>query len=92
MAITTFKHKGLKQLFETGKSGKVAPNLQANSLKILDMLHAMTDLRDIAGTKNFHPLKGRKGYFTMHVNGNYCITFTLDAQRNVIEVNFEDYH
>ena len=92
MAITHFKHKGLKQLFAEGKSPKVAPKLQANCLQILDMLDAMTDIRDIVGTKNYHPLKGRKGYHSMHVNGKFTITFAFDDKRNVIDVQLEDYH
>ena len=92
MAITHFKHKGLKELFLNGKSSKVAPKLQVNSILILDVLNAMHDLRDLSGVKDFHLLTGkRKGTYSMHVNGNYCITFSMDGQ-DVINLNLEDYH
>jgi proteic killer suppression protein len=92
MAIKSFKHKGLKQLFIEGKSGKVAPKLQANALMILDVLEAMHEKADLVGVKDFHPLTGdRKGIYSMHVNGNYCITFTIHGS-DVADVDLEDYH
>lgn len=92
MAILSFKHKGLKQLFLAGKSSKVAPKLQANALMILDVLEAMHDRRDLVGVQDFHPLTGnRKGTYSMHVNGNYCITFAIHRS-DVKDVNLEDYH
>ncbi len=92
MAIASFKHKGLKQLYLEGKSSKVAPKLQANALLILDYLNQIKALEDLAGVKDFHALKGnRKGTYSMHVNGNYCITFGYDGS-DVVQVNLEDYH
>lgn len=92
MAIEHIKHKGLKELYLEGSSSKVKTALQANALMILDLLAATHDLRDLQGVKDFHPLKGsRKGIYSMHVNGNYCITFTWNGQ-DVGDVNLEDYH
>lgn len=92
MAIASFKHKGLKQLFLEGKTGKVAIRLQPNALLILDYLHNARDLGDLAGVKDFHPLKGnRRGIYSMHVNGNFCITFGFDGE-DMVGVNLEDYH
>ncbi|MBX9726288.1 MAG: type II toxin-antitoxin system RelE/ParE family toxin [Rickettsiales bacterium] len=92
MAIKSFKHKGLKQLFLEEKSGKVAPKLQANALMILDVLEGMHEKRDLVGVAQFHPLTGdRKGTYSMHVNGNFCITFTMHGA-DVADVNLEDYH
>jgi proteic killer suppression protein len=92
MAIKNFRHKGLEQLFLYGKSSKVAPKLQATALLILDVLEAMHDKGDLVGVKDFHPLKGdRKGTYSMHVNGNYCITFATHRS-DVKDVNLEDYH
>lgn len=92
MAIKNFKHKGLEQLFLYGKSAKVAPKLQANALMVLDVLEAMHDRRDLVGVQDFHPLTGnRRGTYSMHVNGNFCITFCIHGA-DVKDVNLEDYH
>ena len=92
MAIKNFKHKGLEQLFLYGKSAKVAPKLQANTLMVLDVLEAMHDRRDLVGIKGFHPLKGnRKGDYSIELNKNYRITFGIHGA-DVMDVHLEDYH
>lgn len=92
MAIVAIKHKGLRELFEDGRSGKVAKNLQSNAILILDHLDAITNLEDCEGVKDFHALKGdRKGDYSMHVSGNWCITFAFDGA-DVIILDLEDYH
>ncbi|TCS59967.1 RelE-like HigB toxin of type II HigAB toxin-antitoxin system [Varunaivibrio sulfuroxidans] len=59
---------------------------------IMDHLDAVASLDDCSGVKDFHPLKGgRRGEYAMHVNGNWCITFTFDG-RNVEILDLEDYH
>jgi plasmid maintenance system killer protein len=42
--IRSFRHKGLSDLFRTGKAAKVRPDLQARTLRRLDALHAARDL------------------------------------------------
>lgn len=92
MSITKIKHKGLRELFERGASAKIAPRLQANAILILDHLDAIVSLDDCEGVKDFHPLKGdRAGEYSMHVSGNWCITFTF-AGGSVEVLDLEDYH
>lgn len=92
MAIVKIRHKGLRDLFEKGRTAKVGKDLQANALLIMDHLDAITTLEDCAGVKDFHELKGsRKGEYSMHVSGNWCITFTFDGTDATI-LNLEDYH
>jgi proteic killer suppression protein len=92
VAIASFKHKGLEELLVAGKTKKVRADLQRNALRILDHLNAITDLKDCIGVKDFHQLKGaRKGTYSMHVNGNYCITFRwLNGEAR--DIDLEDYH
>lgn len=92
MPIEKIRHKGLRELFETGKTAKVSKRYHANCLLILDLLDAVSDLEDCQGVKDFHESSGdRKGEFSMHVSGNYCITFTFDDE-NVTILDLEDYH
>ncbi len=92
MPVIGIKHKGLKELFETGGSGKVDKSLHRNALYILDFLNGIAGLADCNGVKDFHPLKGdRKGEFSMHVSGNRVITFIYDSP-DVTVLDLEDYH
>jgi len=92
MPITRIRHKGLRELFERGASAKVSLKLQANAILILDHLDAIVTLTDCEGVKDFHPLKGsRDGQYSMHVSGNWCITFTFEAG-SVVVLDLEDYH
>jgi len=92
MAIGKIKHKGLKELFQNGHSAKADKKLQENALLILDHLDAIADLKDCEGIKDFHPLQGnRKGEYSMHVSGNWCITFTFDGA-NITVLDLEDCH
>lgn len=93
MMIRSFKHKGLKELFLTGQSAKVAATLQERSLMILDALDvaAIIDDMNIPGL-DFHGLLGRKPKrYTTHVNGPWCITFEF-VDGDAYRVDLEQYH
>lgn len=94
MSIVKIKHKGLRELFETGRSAKVAKDLWENAILILDHLDSIATFPDdCSGVKGFHPLAGnRKGHYSMHVSGNWCITFTVDRLADIVILDLEDYH
>jgi proteic killer suppression protein len=91
--IRSFRHKGLADLFRTGKSGKVKPDLQARALRRLDALHAARELADLnLPGFDFHPLHGFKPTrYSLHVNGPWCITFEW-AEGDALRVDLEQYH
>ena len=92
MGIQNSKHKGLEELYVKGKTKHIGARYHANTRRILDHLAAMTDLRDAEGVKDFHELKGdRKGTYSMHVTGNYCVTFKWNGH-DAYDLDFEDYH
>ena len=90
--IRNFKHKGLAELFEKGSSRRIGRQFQAKALRELDALSRATrpEAMNIPGF-DFHKLKGNPVRYSVHVNGNFCITFGWDGD-NAIDVNFEDYH
>jgi proteic killer suppression protein len=45
--IVSFRHAGLRELFETGKSRKVQPDLHKRCRRAMDALHAATALSDL---------------------------------------------
>jgi proteic killer suppression protein len=93
VAIKTFKHKGLKKLFDTGsKAGIQAAH--ANRIgRMLDRLNSATDVQDMnAPGYDFHPLKGdRRGFYSIHVNGNWTIIFRFE-NGEAKDVDLVDYH
>lgn len=93
MAIKTFKHKGLKKLFDSGSKAGINP-AHANRIgRMLDRLNAATDVQDMnAPGYDFHPLKGElKGYYSVHVNGNWTIIFRFE-NGEAKDIDLIDYH
>ena len=91
--ITSFKHKGLKRLFETGDISGINPQHAERLRKILALLETseIIDDMDLPGL-NLHKLKGkRKNTLAVTVSGNWRVTFKL-KNGDVLEVNYEDYH
>jgi proteic killer suppression protein len=91
--IETFKHKGLRQLFETGKSRWVAADLHKRLVRQMDVLNSAASPQDmnLPGYR-FHALKGaRKGTYSVTVSGNWRLTFTFTGG-DAYNVDLEDYH
>jgi toxin HigB-1 len=91
--IKSFRHKGLRKLFETGSTSGV----QAGHAKRLRMLLAALDTAqiiedmDIPGFR-LHPLKGpMRGRWSISVNGNWRLTFEFQ-DGNAYVLDYEDYH
>ncbi len=90
--IKNFKHKGLKELSQTGKTTRVAVKLKARCLIRLDALSAATRPQDMnVPGFDFHALKGKPKRYSVHVSGNWCITFGWEDE-SPTKVNLEDYH
>jgi toxin HigB-1 len=90
--IASFAHKGLRELFETGKSSKVAADLRRRVLLRLDALDRTTELPQLNQTGfNFHALHGKPQRYTIHVNGPWCITFEWQDGK-ALRVDLEQYH
>ena len=90
--ITTFKHRGLKELFVKGRSARISPALKARCLIRLDALDAATKPQDMnVPGFDFHALKGKPKRYSVHVSGNWCVTFEW-RDGGPARVNLEDYH
>ena len=91
--IESFKHKGLKRLFETGHTSGVNPQHVERLRKILALLETSENIddMDLPGL-NLHKLKGKiKNTLAVKVSGNWRVTFK-PKKGDVLEVNYEDYH
>ena len=90
--IRSFRSKGLKTLFETGKSSKIRHDLQQRALLRLDALDAASRAEDLnLPGFDFHPLQGRPKRYSLHVNGPWCITFEW-KKGEALRVDLEQYH
>ena len=91
--IKSFRHKGLRRLFEIGDTVGVqvghAKRLRLQ-LSALDTARTIDDM-DISGFR-LHPLKGdMKGRWSITVNGNWRVTFEF-KDGNAYVLDYEDYH
>ncbi len=96
MNIRNFIHKGLKRLYEDGITKGVPSETVDKLRKMLAYLDAIEDpdeLRALTAWK-VHTLTGdRKGTWSLSVTRNRRLTFCIDAaERELCDVNLEDYH
>ena len=91
--IKSFRHKGLRKLFETGStSGVQASHAKRLRMQLvaLDTAQVVEDM-DIPGFR-LHPLKGpMRGRWSITVNGNWRLTFGFQ-DGNAYVLDYEDYH
>ena len=91
--ITSFRHKGLQRLFESGTQRGVPAQFALRLRRQLDYLHAAKVINDmdLPGFE-LHPLKGdRKGTWAISVSGNWRMTFQF-SNGEASDVDLEDYH
>lgn len=91
--IKTFRHKGLKQLFDSGNARAVAPGLVKRAGIILDYLDTAKNISElyVPGLR-LHQLKGsRKGIWSVTISGNWRMTFSF-RDGDAYDVDLEDYH
>lgn len=91
--ILSFRHKGLKALFEGKTSAKVVPR---HIPKLLRILSALDEARQPAEMNlpsfRLHPLKGDlTGHHAVSVSGNWRVTFRFEGE-DAAEVDYLDYH
>jgi proteic killer suppression protein len=94
--IRNFAHRGLKRLYTEDSAKGVPPDTVDKLRKMFAYLDNMEDseeLRVLTAWK-VHTLTGeRKGTWSLSVTGNRRLTFRIDtAEREICDVNLEDYH
>ena len=91
--IRTFKHRGLKRLYERGDQSSVSSeylNRIEDILARLDVAVVPSDL-NLPGY-DLHPLKGKlKSYWALKVSGNWRIIFRF-RDGDAFDVNLIAYH
>lgn len=92
--IKSFKHKGLEDFFKTGSKAGIQADHEKRlrtRLTVLNRIKNMQDLQAIGW--NLHALDGDFiGFYSISVSGNWRIIFTLDNNKDVVLVDYLDYH
>ncbi len=91
--IQSFRHRGLKRLYEHGDRSLIRPDLQ-------ERVEVMLAQLDVASSPEamriphyrLHALKGdRKGYWSITVKTNWRIIFHFEG-KDIYDVELIDYH
>ena len=91
--IESFRHKGLRRLYEDDYRKALPPELVQRIREILTALEAAEILEGLnRPTFRLHALKGeRKGFWAVTVRANWRIVFRF-AEGRASEIDFLDYH
>lgn len=91
--IRSFRHRGLKRLYEDADPrGVLAEHVVKlrDILVRLDAAHVPTDM-DLPGFR-LHALRGEmKGHWSVTVRANWRVTFHL-SDRDTFDIDYLDYH
>ena len=91
--IRSFKHRGLKRLYERDDRSGIRPDLVETVERIMTVLDAATapQALNIPGYR-LHPLKGDlKGFWSVTVRANWRIIFRFEGE-DAFDVELIDYH
>ena len=91
--IRSFKHRGLKRLYERDDHRGIRPDLRDAVQEILTVLNAAEspEALNVPGYR-LHPLKGDlKGFWSVTVRANWRIIFRFEGV-DAVDVEMVDYH
>jgi proteic killer suppression protein len=91
--IRSFKHRGLKRLYERGDTSGIRPDLLETVEGILTVLDAANTPQALDIPRyRLHPLKGdMKGLWSVTVRANWRIIFRFEGA-DAFDVELIDYH
>jgi len=91
--IITFRHKGLKNFFETGNKAGIQAKHADRLRLILGRLNVVAEPRDmnLPGLR-LHKLEGElSGFWAVEVSGNWRVIFQFELH-DIVLVDYLDYH
>lgn len=94
MEVESISHKCLRRFFETGNSKGLVGDPD-RIRRMLAFIVAAASLEELATPRNYglHPLTGdRAGTWAMAVTRNWPMTFKINEQRALEDMDLEDYH
>lgn len=94
MNIESIAHKALRRFFEMGNAKGLVGDV-ARLRKMLAFIDAATSLEVLVQPPNYglHPLTGdRAGTWAMTVTRNWRLTFRINDDGALVDMDLEDYH
>jgi len=94
MPLRTFRHKGLKRLYDTGERRDIPAALTEKIADVLLAIDEATRPGDVGLFPGWRlpPLKGRwKGFQSDSVSGNWRVVFRFE-KGDAFDVDLIDYH
>jgi proteic killer suppression protein len=93
--VKTIAHKGLRRFIEDGVTSGLPAAPLAKIATIVSFLDAAPGVEAIQKLQTWkaHQLTGdRKGTWSLTVTRNWRITFAINEQNEIEDLDFEDYH
>jgi proteic killer suppression protein len=94
LMIKSFADRETQQLFTTGKSKRLPPDLVRRALRRLEYVDLASDLNDLTvpPSNRLHALRGdREGQFSISVNDQWRVCFRF-VNGDAYDVEIADYH
>lgn len=95
MEIESINHKALRRFVATGKPKGLPGDLVDRLFKMINFIIDAETLDELSTPPNYglHPLTGdRAGTWAMTVTRNWRMTFSLNEQDAIVDLDLEDYH
>lgn len=95
MEIVNVRHKALRLFIETGRYKGLPGDLVDRLFKMVNYIIDAASLDELEIPPNYglHQLSGdRAGAFAMTVTRNWRMTFALNDEGAIIDLDLEDYH
>ncbi len=91
--IRSFKHRGLKRLYESADRSGIRPDLVETVERVLLVLDSATTPQALNIPRyRLHPLKGDlKGFWSVTLRANWRIIFRFEGN-DAFDVELIDYH
>lgn len=93
--IRNFADKETKEIYEQKFSKKLLQSIQKVALRKLIMLDNVTNINDlrVLPANHLEQLTGdREGQYSIKINAQYRLCFSVENQNDFIKVEIVDYH
>ncbi len=95
MHIESIRHKALRNFIETGRPKGLNADVAERLKKMIAYLLAIEQPDELRIPPNWgaHQLTGdRAGTWSLTVTKNWRLTFRIDDDQAIVDMNLEDYH
>ncbi len=95
MEIESIRHKALRLFIETGRPKGLNANVATRLRNMIAYLAAIETIEELRAPPNWgaHELKGdRAGFWSLTVTKNWRMTFRVNEDGAIADLDLEDYH